>query len=220
MARFYWLSSIILILSLAAAGMAVLDQGSLSLPIMVSSALAACLALILLVGGGSGKAGRHAAGAGAPSRPAGGTGHTLMEATLLLPFARAILQAVPPRTEDAAMILISQCQALRDGIAQAKSPDSGQLTPAVTRHLLELDEELQKLLESLQFQDITRQMIEGALAILDDLGADLARLRLALGEQGQNYDTEYRLHQETLRRKLIERSLTKDEKKAITGVTS
>jgi methyl-accepting chemotaxis protein len=79
-----------------------------------------------------------------------------------------------------------------------------------------IDGDLDGVLESLQFQDITRQMIEGAIAIFDEAVADLARIAGAAGLPESAMKDTKKL--EALRRELFARSKTKGEKDAIMEV--
>ena len=88
----------------------------------------------------------------------------------------------------------------------------------VAQRSQEIDTDLQGLLESLQFQDITRQMVEGAIAILDDLTQHLETMRPVLETMNGRLFADYLLQQEKVRKILIDRSKTLDEKQAITGV--
>lgn len=79
-----------------------------------------------------------------------------------------------------------------------------------------IDGDLDGVLESLQFQDITRQMIEGALAALDEAGLDVDKSMESLGlAAGAATDLARR---EQIRKSLLDRSKTKGEKTAIMEV--
>jgi hypothetical protein len=84
----------------------------------------------------------------------------------------------------------------------------------------EIDADLQRLLESLQFQDISRQMVEGAVDILDELRAGLAKIQPLLETNHQPILAASRERQEQLKPLLAGRAKTMDEKHAITGVKS
>ena len=76
-----------------------------------------------------------------------------------------------------------------------------------------IDGDLDGVLESLQFQDITRQMIEGSLSILDEAKDDLEHSLEDLGGTDQASLTIAR--REELRKILLDRSKTKGEKEAL-----
>ena len=82
---------------------------------------------------------------------------------------------------------------------------------------IDIDKNLDKILESLQFQDITRQMIEGALTTLGDLEIHLGQTRDFLSPQGIPLSVDHdRI--ESIRGMLLSRAKTKDEKNAILEV--
>ncbi|HUX38191.1 MAG TPA: methyl-accepting chemotaxis protein [Rectinemataceae bacterium] len=81
-----------------------------------------------------------------------------------------------------------------------------------------IDGDLDGVLESLQFQDITRQMIEGALAILDEAKRDIEDALAALGLAGKTDGSLAR--REEIRKVLIDRSKTKGEKEALMEVNT
>ena len=81
-----------------------------------------------------------------------------------------------------------------------------------------IDGDLDGVLESLQFQDITRQMIEGSLAILDEAKGDVEKSLDVLGLL-ETADSDL-ARKETIRRALLARSKTRGEKEAIMGVQS
>ncbi|MBL8966790.1 MAG: hypothetical protein JNG85_07250 [Spirochaetaceae bacterium] len=79
----------------------------------------------------------------------------------------------------------------------------------------EIDRDMDGVLESLQFQDITRQMLEGVVAATRDLGERLASLRRALGpiaEAPRGMESDRRA---AIREELLARAKTKNEKDAI-----
>jgi len=79
-----------------------------------------------------------------------------------------------------------------------------------------IDGDLDGVLESLQFQDITRQMIEGALAALDEAGLDVDKSMESLGlAAGASTDLA---RKEQIRKSLLDRSKTKGEKTALMEV--
>jgi len=77
-----------------------------------------------------------------------------------------------------------------------------------------IDADMSGVLESLQFQDITRQVVEGAAAMLGELPPILAAARSALPEldRGDSLDAE---RFEAVRSRLIAAAKTKDEKEAL-----
>jgi len=88
----------------------------------------------------------------------------------------------------------------------------------VAKQAKEIDGDVQALLESLQFQDITRQMVEGAVDILNDMSEHLL---IGAGNptgSDQNQAEIVANFQQIISQKLIDRSKTVDEKIAIAGV--
>jgi len=84
--------------------------------------------------------------------------------------------------------------------------------------VVEMDRDLDGVLEALQFQDVTRQMLEGAMSIIADAEERLGRtapLLAGLGERDPQA-TEARL--EAIRGAYVARAKTKDEKTAILEV--
>jgi methyl-accepting chemotaxis protein len=104
-------------------------------------------------------------------------------------------------------------------------------TEAFARRISELalsiDKDLDKVLESLQFQDISRQMLEGALEILREIGENVEAARSRLGAEGTvatgtlaaSTLAENRERLERLKREISARSKTQDERDAISEVT-
>ena len=90
------------------------------------------------------------------------------------------------------------------------------LSSNVTRSVQSMNLELDGVLESLQFQDITRQMIEGALATIAEAESELAPL--AGRPEGGAAREDGRRRMEELRAKLLARAKTKGEKEAIQEV--
>ena len=82
---------------------------------------------------------------------------------------------------------------------------------------IEIDRNLDHILESLQFQDITRQMIEGALVTLGELKTNIGQTKDFLHSRGANMNIDTS-RIELLRNRLLARSKTKDEKSAILEV--
>lgn len=91
------------------------------------------------------------------------------------------------------------------------------LSDDVSMTVRQMNVELDGVLESLQFQDITRQMIEGALATMAEAEADMAPLRERGGMSHEDMDEEKRLTEE-LRSILLARAKTRGEKEAIQEV--
>lgn len=104
-----------------------------------------------------------------------------------------------------------------EGIITA-SCSCGDMATKVALHSREIDSDLQSMLESLQFQDITRQMVEGAIAILDDLNRHLGTIRPMIEKMNGKQLTDNEILREKVRQNLINRSKTLDEKQAITEV--
>lgn len=90
------------------------------------------------------------------------------------------------------------------------------LTAGIERVVESTNEDLDRILESLQFQDITRQMVEGAQAILAEVQEDLrGRLGTRSGGHDQVPDAA---RVEALRSKFLLGSHTRGEKEAIQEV--
>lgn len=88
-------------------------------------------------------------------------------------------------------------------------------TKEIARMSDDINRGLDGVLESLQFQDITRQMIEGAQGILGELKASLD---LSLGEDIR-IDQKIKLERfNEVRQRLVAHAKTKDEKTAMMGV--
>ncbi len=124
-----------------------------------------------------------------------------------LPLATAVVLAVPETTEVAVLtaidtlnILRSRCQAGTDSLSG--DPET----------LADLD----RLLEALQFQDLTRQMLESAAAILDIAGERLRET--AEGPRLAGADKTLNERFEAARKDLLARAKTKDEKNALMEV--
>ncbi len=79
-----------------------------------------------------------------------------------------------------------------------------------------IDSDLDGVLESLQFQDITRQMIEGSNAMLDEASADIDASLTAIGRLEAARRNVILL--ESIRKTLLARSKTRGEKEAIMEV--
>ncbi|MFZ4615881.1 MAG: methyl-accepting chemotaxis protein [Rectinemataceae bacterium] len=79
-----------------------------------------------------------------------------------------------------------------------------------------IDSDLDGVLESLQFQDITRQMIEGSNAMLDEASADIDASLTAIGRLDAARRNVILL--ESIRKTLLARSKTRGEKEAIMEV--
>ena len=78
--------------------------------------------------------------------------------------------------------------------------------------------ELDGVLESLQFQDITRQMVEGALATISEAEGDI--VAVARADASVETDEDERRILEKLRGELLARAKTKGEKEAIKEVSA
>ncbi len=98
----------------------------------------------------------------------------------------------------------------------AASGSCAELARGVAEVVRDVNRELDGVLESLQFQDITRQMVEGALATIAEAEADIAPL--GASEGGATSREEERRLVEELRAALIARAKTKGEKEAIREV--
>jgi methyl-accepting chemotaxis protein len=100
--------------------------------------------------------------------------------------------------------------------------DSSSTTEDVSTRLahlvVDIDHDLDGVLEALQFQDVTRQMLEGALHIIEDAERRLARA-LPLAARTRELDgAAARRRLEELKREFIAQAKTKDEKAAIQGL--
>jgi methyl-accepting chemotaxis protein len=90
------------------------------------------------------------------------------------------------------------------------------MTDSVNQAVRSMNLELDGVLESLQFQDITRQMVEGALLTIAEAEKDIAPLA-GRGDSVRGGEEERRKTEE-LRRALLARAKTKGEKEAIQEV--
>jgi methyl-accepting chemotaxis protein len=99
---------------------------------------------------------------------------------------------------------------------------SSKATEELSRQLasvsLEVRGNLDRVIEALQFQDLTRQMLEGALGMLDDLGSRVAKAEPLLGALSRRDGSARRRRLEELQNEYISKSKTKDEKLAIKEV--
>jgi len=84
--------------------------------------------------------------------------------------------------------------------------------------VVEMDRDLDGVLEALQFQDVTRQMLEGALAIIADAEERLGRTAPLLAGLGERDKQEAEARLEAIRGAYVARAKTKDEKTAILEV--
>jgi methyl-accepting chemotaxis protein len=90
------------------------------------------------------------------------------------------------------------------------------LSDDVSRVVRAMNVELDGILESLQFQDITRQMVEGALKTIAEAEGDMAPLGSGDGSAAAREEERRRV--EELRAALLARAKTKGEKEAIQEV--
>lgn len=100
----------------------------------------------------------------------------------------------------------------------SSASETERLSSGIAASSVEVQSNLDTVLEALQFQDITRQMIEGGLAILaraKDLAAKGALLAEGLGAQDGR---DARARFEAYRSDFISQAKTKDEKTAILEV--
>ena len=238
MTRFKWFIFASAALSTIAAGLLLAGSGRLSVWAGFAALAAAVCSVVGSVGGA-----RHYSPISSQSDA--GIAHAWSDAAIMISFAKAILAAVPPKTESATMVLIEQCMIIKhktaretelstaalhsfhdefaaattttESLATAHARIEEYLTSMACRSV-EIDADMQRLLESLQFQDITRQMIEGAIAILEDLMVSLETIK-PVGEGPNGFrQGDYYGRLEKVRELLISRSKTEDEKIAITGV--
>lgn len=84
--------------------------------------------------------------------------------------------------------------------------------------VVEMDRDLDGVLEALQFQDVTRQMLEGAMDIIADAEERLARTSPLLAGLGTRDPRDAAARFETIRGTYVARAKTKDEKTAILEV--
>jgi methyl-accepting chemotaxis protein len=82
----------------------------------------------------------------------------------------------------------------------------------------EIDRDLDKVLESLQFQDITRQMVEGVVGMIKSAKNHLHELADLVGAEQIMDKQKRKENSETLRQQLLSLSKTNGEKKAIMEV--
>jgi methyl-accepting chemotaxis protein len=90
------------------------------------------------------------------------------------------------------------------------------LSDNVTDTVRAMNKELDGILESLQFQDITRQMIEGAMAAVSEARGDIGEF--AKGADGSFRGAEERAWVDSFRAQMLARSKTRGEKDAIREV--
>ena len=81
--------------------------------------------------------------------------------------------------------------------------------------VVEVDRDLDHVLEALQFQDITRQMLEGAIHVMNDAERRLKSAAPLLGLFGPRDRKNELARLESMRRDLIAQAKTIDEKKAL-----
>lgn len=98
----------------------------------------------------------------------------------------------------------------------AASTACAALSADVLRSVKAMNIELDGILESLQFQDITRQMVEGALTTISEAEEDMLPLGRADGSPAAREEESRRT--EELRAALLARAKTKGEKEAIQEV--
>jgi methyl-accepting chemotaxis protein len=89
------------------------------------------------------------------------------------------------------------------------------LSERVTESVRRMNLELDGILESLQFQDITRQMIEGALDTIREAEGDIAPLVGSPRSEERVIREEEKRQVESLRTQLIARAKTRGEKEAL-----
>jgi methyl-accepting chemotaxis protein len=92
------------------------------------------------------------------------------------------------------------------------------LSDDITQTVKSMNLELDGVLESLQFQDITRQMVEGALATISEAEGDI--VAVARADASVETDEDERRILEKLRGELLARAKTKGEKEAIKEVSA
>ena len=100
------------------------------------------------------------------------------------------------------------------------SDETDRFSREIAALAVEIDGSLDGILEALQFQDVTRQMIEGGIAVIEDAKADLETAIRLNDEIMPESSSLARERFEAIRRDLIARSKTKDEKEAIMEVRS
>lgn len=124
-----------------------------------------------------------------------------------LPLASAVVSAVPKETEVATLTAIDTLNLMRSRCLSAGvSCDGGQDTLA----------DLDRILEALQFQDMTRQMLESAVEMLDAAGRRLSDRSRASGSAISEKKLSERF--EKTRKALIARAKTNAEKEALMEV--
>lgn len=99
------------------------------------------------------------------------------------------------------------------------SEDSKHFTSGISELVEAIDTDMAGVLESLQFQDYTRQMLESAAAITASAGRTLhdglEELQVAVNPDSKNFAASYRAMHAELRKKLIAKAKTAGEKEAI-----
>ena len=109
--------------------------------------------------------------------------------------------------------MASSGEAVEALISSSKATE--QLSCELASVSIDVRKNLDRVIEALQFQDVTRQMLEGVLGMIDDLHARVRKLEPALGASLWK-DGSSRLRRfEELQREYSARAKTKDEKLAI-----
>ncbi len=124
-----------------------------------------------------------------------------------LPLAAAVVAAVPRETEVATLTAIDTLNILR-----ARCLSSGDSTNGGGDTLADLD----RILEALQFQDMTRQMLESAVDMLDAAGRRLSERAAASSSPVSQRKLNERF--DRVRKALIARAKTNAEKDALMEV--
>lgn len=124
-----------------------------------------------------------------------------------LPLAAAVVAAVPRETEIATLTAIDTLNILR-----ARCLSAGDSCGEAGETLPDLD----RILEALQFQDMTRQMLESAVAMLEGAGQRLSERSRAV----RSPTSEKKLNErfEKTRKALVARAKTNAEKDALMEV--
>jgi hypothetical protein len=98
------------------------------------------------------------------------------------------------------------------------STTMGELSARLAGLVKDVDRDLDGVLEALQFQDVTRQMLEGSIHIIEAAEARLDAARPLVLAAGGGDEAATRRRFEAMRRAFIDEAKTKDEKQAMMEV--
>ncbi len=150
-------------------------------------------------------------------------------------FSRRVTELLTRLGEESALLVSGMAEESDRLVAEAEKGmnaaeasvealiETAEATERFAREISELAEEtdrdMEGVLESLQFQDITRQIIEGAEAMITEIAALLPAVESALPQARRlEGESARRARFEALRSRLLAASKTRDEKEAIQKV--